>query len=85
MTNHYLGVPAYWKTRRFRFRCPQCKAEGWHGVAGDIPQHARPDGRDCHAAHRARRLHMTNERLADYQQTIGPLSFPSAMNELQRA
>ena len=51
MKNQYLGIPAYWKTRQFRFRCPQCKTEGWHSVAGDLPQHARPDGRDCHAIH----------------------------------
>jgi|CXWL01.1.fsa_nt_gi hypothetical protein len=50
MINQYLGTPAYWKTRRFRFHCPQCKTEGWHGIAGDIPQHDRPDGRNCHVA-----------------------------------
>lgn len=37
------------KIKNWRWKCKYCKSEGWEVITkqGKIPQHDRPDGRDC--------------------------------------
>ena len=37
------------KIKNWRWTCHHCKSEGWQVISkqGEIPQHDRPDGRNC--------------------------------------